>query len=150
MPQYDDSFLDSPIFRRRTRSYTLHRQFLPKSRSFHITTTPLLLAVTDHARTLSGSLSTCDLKGNFIGKFGLRTRDFTSMLAKLIRELFPSDHITLVFYESLPSLSERSSARTLSPVTFQRRIGPAINGSFVPSFAELARCKPRDSDRDNF
>ncbi|XP_032684143.1 guanine nucleotide-releasing factor 2 isoform X4 [Odontomachus brunneus] len=62
MPQYDDSFLDSPIFRRRTRSYTLQKQFMPKSRSFHITATPLLLAVTNHARTLSGSLSTCSLK----------------------------------------------------------------------------------------
>lgn len=64
MPQYDESFLDSPIFRRRTRSYTLQKQFMPKSRSFHITATPLLLAVTNHARTLSGSLSTCNLKGN--------------------------------------------------------------------------------------
>ncbi|XP_072752968.1 guanine nucleotide-releasing factor 2 isoform X2 [Anoplolepis gracilipes] len=62
MPQYDDSFLDSPIFRRRTRSYTVQKRFLPKSQSFHITTTPLLLAVTNHARTLSGSLSTCNLK----------------------------------------------------------------------------------------
>ncbi|XP_029162691.1 guanine nucleotide-releasing factor 2 isoform X5 [Nylanderia fulva] len=62
MPHYDDSFLDSPIFRRRTRSYTVQKRFLPKSQSFHITTTPLLLAVTNHARTLSGSLSTCDLK----------------------------------------------------------------------------------------
>ncbi|KAL0126920.1 hypothetical protein PUN28_005330 [Cardiocondyla obscurior] len=62
MPQYDDSFLDSPRFRRRTRSYTVQKQFLPKSKSFHITTTPLLLAVTNHARTLSGSLSTCNLK----------------------------------------------------------------------------------------
>ncbi|XP_018372613.1 PREDICTED: guanine nucleotide-releasing factor 2 isoform X7 [Trachymyrmex cornetzi] len=62
MPQYDDSFLDSPRFRRRTRSYTVQKQFLPKSKSFHITTTPLLLAVTNHARTLSGSLSTYNLK----------------------------------------------------------------------------------------
>ncbi|XP_018300493.1 guanine nucleotide-releasing factor 2 isoform X1 [Mycetomoellerius zeteki] len=62
MPQYDDSFLDSPKFRRRTRSYTVQKQFLPKSKSFHITTTPLLLAVTNHARTLSGSLSTYNLK----------------------------------------------------------------------------------------
>ncbi|XP_014478235.1 PREDICTED: guanine nucleotide-releasing factor 2 isoform X5 [Dinoponera quadriceps] len=62
MPQYDDSFLDSPIFRRRTRSYTLQKQFMPKSKSFYITATPLLLAVTNHARTLSGSLSTCSLK----------------------------------------------------------------------------------------
>ncbi|XP_025267227.1 guanine nucleotide-releasing factor 2 isoform X3 [Camponotus floridanus] len=62
MPQYDDSFLDSPIFRRRTRSYTVQKRFLPKSQSFHITTTPLLLAVTNHARTLSGSLSTYNLK----------------------------------------------------------------------------------------
>ncbi|XP_077267842.1 C3G guanyl-nucleotide exchange factor isoform X9 [Temnothorax americanus] len=62
MPQYDDSFLDSPIFRRRTRSYTVQKQFLPKSKSFHVTATPLLLAVTNHARTLSGSLSTCNLK----------------------------------------------------------------------------------------
>ncbi|XP_026827741.1 guanine nucleotide-releasing factor 2 isoform X4 [Ooceraea biroi] len=62
MPQYDDSFLDSPIFRRRTRSYTVQKPFLPKSKSFHVTATPLLLAVTNHARTLSGSLSTCNLK----------------------------------------------------------------------------------------
>ncbi|XP_012228706.1 guanine nucleotide-releasing factor 2 isoform X6 [Linepithema humile] len=62
MPQYDDSFLDSPMFRRRTRSYTVQKHFLPKSKSFHITATPLLLAVTNHARTLSGSLSTCNLK----------------------------------------------------------------------------------------
>ncbi|XP_018059782.1 PREDICTED: guanine nucleotide-releasing factor 2 isoform X9 [Atta colombica] len=62
MPQYDDSFLDSPRFRRRTRSYTVQKQFLPKSKSFYITTTPLLLAVTNHARTLSGSLSTYNLK----------------------------------------------------------------------------------------
>ncbi|XP_076755650.1 C3G guanyl-nucleotide exchange factor isoform X4 [Xylocopa sonorina] len=61
MPQYDDSFLDSPIFRRRTRSYAVQKEFVPKSRSF-ITATPLLLAVTNHARTLSGSISTCSLK----------------------------------------------------------------------------------------
>ncbi|XP_076232133.1 C3G guanyl-nucleotide exchange factor isoform X4 [Calliopsis andreniformis] len=61
MPQYDDSFLDSPIFRRRTRSYAVQKEFVPKSRSF-ITATPLLLAVTNHARTLSGSVSTCSLK----------------------------------------------------------------------------------------
>lgn len=67
MPQYDDSFLDSPIFRRRTRSYTV-----PKSQSFHITTTPLLLAVTNHARTLSGSLSTYNLKGNSIKKIQVK------------------------------------------------------------------------------
>ncbi|XP_076302057.1 C3G guanyl-nucleotide exchange factor isoform X10 [Lasioglossum baleicum] len=63
MPQYDESFLDSPIFRRRTRSYAVQKEFVPKSRSF-ITATPLLLAVTNHARTLSGSISTCSLKGN--------------------------------------------------------------------------------------
>ncbi|XP_011630551.1 guanine nucleotide-releasing factor 2 isoform X2 [Pogonomyrmex barbatus] len=62
MPQYDDSFLDSPRFRRRTRSYTVQKQFMSKSKSFHITATPLLLAVTNHARSLSGSLSTCNLK----------------------------------------------------------------------------------------
>lgn len=78
MPQYDDSFLDSPIFRRRTRSYTVQKRFLPKSQSFHITTTPLLLAVTNHARTLSGSLSTCNLKGNYIKKFRLRVRSVFS------------------------------------------------------------------------
>ncbi|XP_076298542.1 C3G guanyl-nucleotide exchange factor isoform X5 [Lasioglossum baleicum] len=61
MPQYDESFLDSPIFRRRTRSYAVQKEFVPKSRSF-ITATPLLLAVTNHARTLSGSISTCSLK----------------------------------------------------------------------------------------
>ncbi|XP_076674840.1 C3G guanyl-nucleotide exchange factor isoform X4 [Andrena cerasifolii] len=61
MPQYDESFLDSPIFRRRTRSYAVQKEFVPKSRSF-ITATPLLLAVTNHARTLSGSVSTCSLK----------------------------------------------------------------------------------------
>ncbi|XP_043254314.1 guanine nucleotide-releasing factor 2 isoform X2 [Colletes gigas] len=61
MPQYDDSFLDSPIFRRRTRSYAVQKEFVPKSKSF-ITATPLLLAVTNHARTLSGSISTCSLK----------------------------------------------------------------------------------------
>ncbi|XP_012151078.2 C3G guanyl-nucleotide exchange factor isoform X3 [Megachile rotundata] len=61
MPQYDDSFLDSPIFRRRTRSYAVHKQLVPKSKSF-MTATPLLLAVTNHARTLSGSISTCSLK----------------------------------------------------------------------------------------
>ncbi|KZC11985.1 hypothetical protein WN55_03490 [Dufourea novaeangliae] len=61
MPQYDDTFLDSPIFRRRTRSYAVQKEFVPKSRSF-ITATPLLLAVTNHARTLSGSISTCSLK----------------------------------------------------------------------------------------
>ena len=59
MPQYDDTFLDSPIFRRRTRSYAVHKEFVPSSLA-----TPLLLAVTNHARTLSGSLSTCSLKGN--------------------------------------------------------------------------------------
>lgn len=63
MPQYDDTFLDSPIFRRRTRSYAVHKELVPKSSSF-ITATPLLLAVTNHARSLSGSLSTCSLKGN--------------------------------------------------------------------------------------
>ncbi|KYQ57484.1 hypothetical protein ALC60_03446 [Trachymyrmex zeteki] len=77
MPQYDDSFLDSPKFRRRTRSYTVQKQFLPKSKSFHITTTPLLLAVTNHARTLSGSLSTYNLKEklltNFIGQCHMQT-----------------------------------------------------------------------------
>ncbi|EGI65355.1 hypothetical protein G5I_06217 [Acromyrmex echinatior] len=73
MPQYDDSFLDSPRFRRRTRSYTVQKQFLPKSKSFHITTTPLLLAVTNHARTLSGSLSTYNLKANFIGQCHVQT-----------------------------------------------------------------------------
>ncbi|XP_016766839.1 guanine nucleotide-releasing factor 2 isoform X9 [Apis mellifera] len=57
MPQYDDTFLDSPIFRRRTRSYAVHKEFVPSSLA-----TPLLLAVTNHARTLSGSLSTCSLK----------------------------------------------------------------------------------------
>ncbi|KAG7209272.1 hypothetical protein KM043_015388 [Ampulex compressa] len=62
MPQYDDTFLDSPIFRRRTRSYAVQKEYMPKSKSFHITTTPLLLAVTNHARTLSGSISTCSLK----------------------------------------------------------------------------------------
>ena len=75
MPQYDDTFLDSPIFRRRTRSYAVQKEFAPKSSSF-VTATPLLLAVTNHARTLSGSLSTCSLKGNK-GKgkeFGLRAR----------------------------------------------------------------------------
>ncbi|XP_048260263.1 guanine nucleotide-releasing factor 2 isoform X6 [Bombus terrestris] len=61
MPQYDDSFLDSPIFRRRTRSYAVQKGFVPKSKSF-ITATPLLLAVTNHAKTLSGSISTCSLK----------------------------------------------------------------------------------------
>ncbi|XP_031368904.1 guanine nucleotide-releasing factor 2 isoform X8 [Apis dorsata] len=61
MPQYDDTFLDSPIFRRRTRSYAVQKEFAPKSSSF-VTATPLLLAVTNHARTLSGSLSTCSLK----------------------------------------------------------------------------------------
>ncbi|XP_031836845.1 C3G guanyl-nucleotide exchange factor isoform X2 [Nomia melanderi] len=61
MPQYDDTFLESPIFRRRTRSYAVQKEFVPKSRSF-ITATPLLLAVTNHARTLSGSISTCNLK----------------------------------------------------------------------------------------
>ncbi|XP_012350559.1 guanine nucleotide-releasing factor 2 isoform X8 [Apis florea] len=61
MPQYDDTFLDSPIFRRRTRSYAVHKELVPKSSSF-ITATPLLLAVTNHARSLSGSLSTCSLK----------------------------------------------------------------------------------------
>ncbi|XP_029033825.1 guanine nucleotide-releasing factor 2 isoform X7 [Osmia bicornis bicornis] len=61
MPQYDDSFLDSPIFRRRTRSYAVQKQLVTKSKSF-ITGTPLLLAVTNHARTLSGSISTCSLK----------------------------------------------------------------------------------------
>ncbi|XP_076654359.1 C3G guanyl-nucleotide exchange factor isoform X6 [Halictus rubicundus] len=61
MPQYDESFLDSPIFRRRTRSYAVQKEFVPKSRSF-ATATPLLLAVTNHARTLSGSISTCSLK----------------------------------------------------------------------------------------
>lgn len=64
MPQYDDSFLDSPIFRRRTRSYAVQKGFVPKSKSF-ITATPLLLAVTNHAKTLSGSISTCSLKGNW-------------------------------------------------------------------------------------
>ncbi|XP_053977179.1 guanine nucleotide-releasing factor 2 isoform X2 [Hylaeus volcanicus] len=61
MPQYDDTFLESPIFRRRTRSYAVQKEFVPKSKSF-ITATPLLLAVTNHARTLSGSVSTCSLK----------------------------------------------------------------------------------------
>ncbi|XP_043787905.1 guanine nucleotide-releasing factor 2 isoform X6 [Apis laboriosa] len=61
MPQYDDTFLDSPIFRRRMRSYAVQKEFAPKSSSF-VTATPLLLAVTNHARTLSGSLSTCSLK----------------------------------------------------------------------------------------
>ncbi|XP_043579146.1 guanine nucleotide-releasing factor 2 isoform X8 [Bombus pyrosoma] len=61
MPQYDDSFLDSPIFRRRTRSYAVQKGFVPKSKSF-IAATPLLLAVTNHAKTLSGSISTCSLK----------------------------------------------------------------------------------------
>lgn len=73
MPQYDDTFLDSPIFRRRTRSYAVQKEFAPKSSSF-VTATPLLLAVTNHARTLSGSLSTCSLKGNKgrEKEFGLR------------------------------------------------------------------------------
>ncbi|XP_066595509.1 guanine nucleotide-releasing factor 2-like isoform X3 [Prorops nasuta] len=62
MPQYDDSFLDSPIFRRRARSYVLQNRSVPKSKTFQFSTTPLLLAVTNHARTLSGSISTCSLK----------------------------------------------------------------------------------------
>lgn len=75
MPQYDDTFLDSPIFRRRTRSYAVQKEFAPKSSSF---ATPLLLAVTNHARTLSGSLSTCSLKGNKgrEKEFGLRALRF--------------------------------------------------------------------------
>lgn len=96
MPQYDDSFLDSPIFRRRTRSYTVQKRSLPKSQSFHITTTPLLLAVTNHARTLSGSLSTCNLKGNSIKKFRLRTRGIFSRHCSRMQKMYLRNNFLLI------------------------------------------------------
>ncbi|XP_043276526.1 guanine nucleotide-releasing factor 2 isoform X3 [Venturia canescens] len=62
MPHYDDSFLDSPLFRRRAKSYSVLKQDVPKSKTFQITATPLLLAVTNQARSLASSASTCSLK----------------------------------------------------------------------------------------
>ncbi|KAK0098311.1 hypothetical protein PV326_009627 [Microctonus aethiopoides] len=72
MPQYDDTFLDSPIFRRRAKSYSVLKQDVPKSKTFQITATPLLLAVTNRARcSLSSSTSTCNLKAPLISHYHL-------------------------------------------------------------------------------
>ncbi|XP_023288342.1 guanine nucleotide-releasing factor 2 isoform X2 [Orussus abietinus] len=60
MPHYDESFLDSPLFRRRTRSYSVQKQSAPKSKSSRTTDTPRLLAVANQTRTLAAS--TCSLK----------------------------------------------------------------------------------------
>ncbi|XP_035730656.1 guanine nucleotide-releasing factor 2-like isoform X1 [Vespa mandarinia] len=59
MPQYDESFLDSPIFRRRVRTYFVQKKSSTKSRSFKNTSVPLLLAVTDLNNDFSDSLSIC-------------------------------------------------------------------------------------------
>ncbi|XP_063983968.1 guanine nucleotide-releasing factor 2 isoform X3 [Diachasmimorpha longicaudata] len=61
MPQYDDSFLDSPLFRRRAKSYSVLKQDVPKSKTFQITATPFLLAVTTQPR-VTPSVSTCNLE----------------------------------------------------------------------------------------
>ncbi|XP_016838232.1 guanine nucleotide-releasing factor 2 isoform X3 [Nasonia vitripennis] len=64
MPQYDESFLDSPIFRRRARSYCVQKQSVRKSRSsFQLTASPLLLAVTSPTRRIKASASICNLQG---------------------------------------------------------------------------------------
>nr|XP_050863767.1 guanine nucleotide-releasing factor 2 isoform X4 [Vespula vulgaris] len=59
MPQYDESFLDSSIFRRRVRTYSIQKKSSTKSRSFKNTSVPLLLAVTDLNNDFSDSLSIC-------------------------------------------------------------------------------------------
>ncbi|XP_015186779.1 PREDICTED: guanine nucleotide-releasing factor 2 isoform X4 [Polistes dominula] len=62
MPQYDESFLDSPIFRRRIRTYSVQKK-TSKSRSFkNNTSVPLLLAVTDLNNDFSRSFSVCSTK----------------------------------------------------------------------------------------
>lgn len=65
MPHYDDSFLDSPIFRRRAKSYSVLKQDVPKSKTFQITAIPLLLAVTNQTKNFS-SASTCSLQGKAV------------------------------------------------------------------------------------
>ncbi|XP_034947933.1 guanine nucleotide-releasing factor 2 isoform X2 [Chelonus insularis] len=62
MPHYDDSFLDSPIFRRRAKSYSVLKQDVPKSKTFQITAIPLLLAVTNPTRSFALSTSSCNLQ----------------------------------------------------------------------------------------
>ncbi|KAH0564502.1 hypothetical protein KQX54_012441 [Cotesia glomerata] len=60
MPHYDDTFLDSPIFRRRAKSYSVLKQDVPKSKTFQITAIPLLLAVTSQKNF--SSASSCSLQ----------------------------------------------------------------------------------------
>ncbi|XP_015593863.1 guanine nucleotide-releasing factor 2 isoform X2 [Cephus cinctus] len=58
MPQYDDSFLDSPLFRRRVKSYSVRKESASRPQGSKVTATPLLLAVTN-LRSLVASPSGC-------------------------------------------------------------------------------------------
>ncbi|XP_012252189.2 guanine nucleotide-releasing factor 2 isoform X3 [Athalia rosae] len=61
MPQYDDSFLDSPLFRRRARSYSLQKKGTPNTKISHMSATPTLLAVAKAGILFIPSASAIDL-----------------------------------------------------------------------------------------
>lgn len=68
MPQYDDSFLDSPLFRRRTKSYSVQKQeFINDNNSNKlikksgVSATPTLLAVTNAGILLLPAASVIEL-----------------------------------------------------------------------------------------
>lgn len=69
MPQYDESFLDSPLFRRRARSYCVQKRasMRKSSSSFQLSASPLLLAITSPTRRLKTSASICNMElGNIL------------------------------------------------------------------------------------
>lgn len=68
MPQYDDSFLDSPLFRRRAKSYCVLKQDVPDAKTFQITATPFLLEITNYQQNVLPSTSTFNFEGNLTKK----------------------------------------------------------------------------------
>ncbi|XP_046735450.1 guanine nucleotide-releasing factor 2 isoform X2 [Diprion similis] len=61
MPQYDDSFLDSPFFRSRAKSYSVQKRGITNPKVSHLSATPTLLAVTNTGILLVPSVSAIDL-----------------------------------------------------------------------------------------
>ncbi|KAI4497062.1 hypothetical protein M0802_007808 [Mischocyttarus mexicanus] len=130
MPEYDESFLDSPIFKRRKRTYSVQKK-TAKSRSLkNNNSVPLLLAVTNLNGDLSRSISICSTKESNEERSNGKARG--GKLARRARS-FKED-----FLEKLSHMRSPGSGGTGAPGS-ESAIGGAAGRASSPSSPRTPR-----------